>query len=85
VTGNHDWGDPGSCPDCRKPWEWVRPGKSQPVCDCAETCRVHGPHKIVYHEPGDPEPNLSGYYCVECFAREGALDARRRASDAQHR
>lgn len=28
------WGCPGWCPLCKKPWEHVRPGKSQPACDC---------------------------------------------------
>ena len=28
--------DPGECPICQKPWELVRPGKSQPTCDCQD-------------------------------------------------
>jgi hypothetical protein len=27
---------PGWCPLCGKPWQHVRPGKSQPVCRCQE-------------------------------------------------
>lgn len=26
--------DPGWCLQCQKPYELVRPGKSQPTCDC---------------------------------------------------
>ena len=31
-----DWmnEDPGICAHCGKPWELVRPGKSQPTCEC---------------------------------------------------
>lgn len=28
--------DPGTCPYCNEKWEWVRPGKSQPICDCQD-------------------------------------------------
>ncbi len=63
-----DWGDPGRCPTCRSSHVWVRPGKSQPTCDCQETCPVHGPHKIVYHALAEVAPNLSGYFCADCFA-----------------
>lgn len=33
-----DWAneDPGECARCGHPFEWVRPGKSQPTCDCWE-------------------------------------------------
>ena len=27
---------PGWCPFCGKPWAHVRPGKSQPVCQCQD-------------------------------------------------
>ncbi len=27
---------PGWCPECKEPWVWVRPGQSQPNCDCQE-------------------------------------------------
>lgn len=32
----YDWTDedPGSCVTCGQPWELLRPGKSQPTCDC---------------------------------------------------
>jgi len=26
--------DPGACPECGEPMEWVRPGKTQPTCRC---------------------------------------------------
>lgn len=29
-------GDPGACPYCHEAWQWVRPGKSQPNCDCSD-------------------------------------------------
>lgn len=32
-------GDPGYCPYCGEPWVWVRPGKSQPTCDCQDDSR----------------------------------------------
>jgi len=60
-------GDPGRCPDCGAAFAWVRPGKSQACCGCWATCRVHGPGAIRYHEAGDPYPNMSGYYCLECW------------------
>jgi len=58
-------GDPGTCSDCGEKWEWVRPGKSQPICDCHETCPIHGRNKIVYHEEGEFK-NISGYFCGDC-------------------
>jgi len=29
-----DWDDPGVCTECQAPFELVRPGKSQPTCEC---------------------------------------------------
>jgi len=43
----------------------VRPGKTQPVCDCHETCAKHGRNKVVYHDRGE-FPMMSGYFCADC-------------------
>lgn len=59
------WGDPGHCPECGQAWENVRPGKSQPTCQCAEKCPCGG--RIKYHSPEDsPNPRVSGYFCDKC-------------------
>ena len=58
--------DPGHCPTCRTKWEWVRPGKSQPICRCYEICSVHGPGKIINHREGEFK-GISGYFCAECW------------------
>jgi hypothetical protein len=36
ASAAYDWTqeDPGSCPTCGKKWQMVRPGKSQPNCEC---------------------------------------------------
>jgi hypothetical protein len=61
------WGPVGSCPDCGQRYERVRPGKTQPTCDCHETCPTHGRNKIVYHPEGElPGRRISGYYCIDC-------------------
>ena len=57
------------CPDCGKEHKILRPGKTQPVCDCHETCPVHGRNKIVYHSEDEAPKGqrISGYYCMECM------------------
>lgn len=71
--------DPGTCPHCGEPWQWVRPGKSQPVCDCHESCPYHGPNKMVYHPPGEFE-NISGYFCADCERERRNMSAGSRDS-----
>lgn len=61
-----DWGDPGTCADCGAPFEWVRPGKSQPTCACWTRCGVHGLGAIQYHPEGEVS-GLSGYFCRACM------------------
>ena len=62
------WGDPGSCPICGEKWQWVRPGKSQPVCECQDYCSIHKDVKQTYHSEGDyPDRNCFGWYCEECW------------------
>jgi hypothetical protein len=47
-TTRYAWAneDPGTCVKCGEPFELVRPGKSQPTCDCwnTETDHVPDPH-----------------------------------------
>lgn len=69
--------DPGvSCADCGLPHEWVRPGKTQPTCDCAFICREH---KTPLTYRGEDHPaNVTakaagvgmslGYHCDACEA-----------------
>lgn len=58
--------DPRSwCPDCGAEDELVRPGKTQPTCDCHEHCPVHGPGMFVYHPEGEV-PGISGWFCKPC-------------------
>lgn len=65
TSVTYDWGDPGTCPECAEPWEWVRPGKSQPVCDCWQNCPTHGKGAIQYHPEGK-YPGISGWFCASC-------------------
>jgi len=61
-----EWEEPApTCDDCGEPYQVVRPGKWQPVCDCYETCPIHG-RKIVYHAAGE-YPRTSGYFCADCL------------------
>jgi hypothetical protein len=36
VTVTPCYDHPGFCPFCGKAWQLVRPGKSQPMCQCQE-------------------------------------------------
>lgn len=53
--------DCGSCPACGVRWHIVRPGKTQPSCDCYCTCSVH---KTTYEFV--TEPGHSYYGCTAC-------------------
>ena len=65
-----DWTeeDPGSCPYCNEPWELVRPGKSQPVCECQDYCPEHGV-KFQYRSSfGDAgSGGIYGWLCPICY------------------
>jgi len=58
--------DPGSCSVCGKDYEIVRPGKSQPTCDCHMRCPC-GRMKVYYAIGEHPtEPKAGGYLCPSC-------------------
>ena len=53
------------CPECGAKHMTVRPGKTQPSCDCDNIC-VCG-NRIEYHcEENEKWPNFFGYYCSKC-------------------
>jgi hypothetical protein len=56
--------DPGRCGRCGTPHEWVRPGKTQPTCECNNFCYAHEPAvRIEYRTTG----RIQGYVCPSCF------------------
>lgn len=58
--------DPGFCGVCGKEYEVVRPGKSQPTCDCHLRCpcgRMKSHYAIGEHPT---EPKAGGYLCPSC-------------------
>lgn len=58
--------DPGSCLVCGKEYEVVRPGKSQPTCDCHMRCAC-GRMKNWYCDGEHPtDKKGSGYLCPAC-------------------
>jgi len=61
-----DWAneDPGSCPHCGARFDPVRPGKSQPSCDCQDYCRLHEPPvRLDYRSAG----KIQGWVCPACW------------------
>ena len=60
--------DPGSCPECGKAWELVRPGKSQPTCDCQDYCHEHPDTKCEHTYPpkGHTGGGIWGWLCPKC-------------------
>lgn len=58
--------DPSRCPECGAVWQWVRPGKAQPTCECWSNCDEHGVGMIRYHPEGE-FARLSGWFCAECL------------------
>lgn len=55
--------DPGSCAWCGTTYEHVRPGKSQPTCDCHLFCHAHNPPiKLDYRAEGQ----IQGWACPVC-------------------
>ena len=59
--------DAGGCPQCGADWEIVRPGKSQPTCDCQDKCPDCGAMR-GYYSIGEIAPMLSGFLCPVCDA-----------------
>lgn len=59
--------DPGTCPDCGEAFELVRPGKSQPTCDCANICPDCGSTRRHF-AVGDISRNKGGILCPVCDA-----------------
>jgi hypothetical protein len=56
--------DPGTCHWCGVPHEWVRPGKTQPTCECHEYCRAHEPPvRLEYRTEGQ----IRGHVCPVCW------------------
>lgn len=54
------------CPDCGAKYEVVRPGKTQPSCDCEFICKKCG-GRIEFHvTPLMKWPGCSGYFCANC-------------------
>lgn len=64
------------CGDCGEPHEWVRPGKTQPTCECEWFCTAHNP-PVRRHYRGENHPvnimaRLKGWgmslgeHCAEC-------------------
>lgn len=74
-----DWDDedPGTCAYCGSPHEHVRPGKTQPTCECDMLCRQHEPpERMEYRDEkhltnvaskARGEGMLLGYVCPKCF------------------
>lgn len=53
------------CVDCGAKHVIVRPGKTQPSCDCENICKCG--NRIEYHyESNSKWPNFFGYYCSKC-------------------
>lgn len=58
--------DPGTCSRCGVPHEWVRPGKTQPTCDCHNLCHSHTPPIRLEYVSGHM---VNGYLCPICDER----------------
>lgn len=59
--------NPGRCAECSEPYEWVRPGKSQPTCDCSYKCPFCGAMRRHY-SIGEIAKNMGGLLCASCDA-----------------
>lgn len=66
------------CARCGTPHECVRPGKTQPTCNCDDFCYMHDdPVRIEYRTEEHPSNDVAsraagygmhlGYVCPECF------------------
>lgn len=77
-----DWADEdaGSCARCGTSHEHVRPGKTQPTCECDVHCWLHDdPVRLEYRGEDHPVNVASrkikwgmalGYHCPTCNAKE---------------
>lgn len=54
-----------SCPECRAPWEIVRPGKWQPTCRCQDKCPECGTMRRHF-SIGEIAKNMGGFLCPKC-------------------
>jgi hypothetical protein len=52
-----------ACGWCGRQHEWVRPGKTQPTCDCDDFCGQHRDTRFEYRTEG----SLQGYICPKCW------------------
>lgn len=65
-----DWtkDDPGTCSVCGAPHEHVRPGKTQPTCECDMLCSIRHVRIEYRAEPhGHTGDGHFGYLCPICF------------------
>jgi hypothetical protein len=63
-----EYEDPGTCAECGKAYELVRPGKSQPTCECHLMCHMHDrPVRVEYRTTGQ----VTGYVCPVCWPEQG--------------
>jgi hypothetical protein len=70
--------NPGKCSRCGEPHEHVRPGKTQPTCECDEHCWIHGDGVRLEYRGEDHPVNVAsrtigygmglGYHCPACEA-----------------
>jgi hypothetical protein len=58
---------PGECPECGQGFELVRPGKSQPTCDCQDKCEICGTLRRHF-AVGEISRNMGGFMCPVCDA-----------------
>jgi hypothetical protein len=64
----HDgYGFIGCCYECGAPIERVRPGKTQPTCDCQDKCPECGTMRRHF-TVGEIARNLGGFLCPKCDA-----------------
>lgn len=66
-----DWTeeDPGYCEKCGTNWELVRPGKSQPCCDCHLICGCGNRYEYFSeYNPNPEDPYHCGEYCRKCHS-----------------
>lgn len=53
------------CPNCERPHETIRPGKTQPTCDCDDYCEECGT-KMGHYALGEISENEAGWLCPVC-------------------
>jgi len=71
MAHEDDWGWIGDCEECGAPFERVRPGKTQPTCDCPDRCANEGCNEMRgQYSAGEIARNMSGFLCPVCDADE---------------